>query len=214
VTEAPGGSARDTLELLHLLDWRRRISELYREIRASEAPERAWERWRAVRDELIRTHPQSPIREPSERAAFPGPDYFPYDPAARVLAEVEPAEPERVVIEASADGRYAFTRFGTAAFELAGEACRLSLFWLEGYGGGLFLSLRDLTSGKTTYGACRYLLDTIKGADLGTEGEKLVLDFNFAYQPSCSYDPTWVCPLAPPENRLTVAVEAGERLRT
>jgi uncharacterized protein len=214
VTEAPGGSARDTLVLLDLLDWRRRISELYREIRVSEAPERAWEGCRAVRDELIRTHPQSPIRDPAQRSVFPGPDYFPYDPAARVLAEVEPAEPERVVIEASADGRYSFTRFGTAAFELAGEACRLSLFWLEGYGGGLFLSFRDLTSGKTTYGACRYLLDTIKGADLGTEGEKLVLDFNFAYQPSCSYDPTWVCPLAPPENRLPVVVEAGERLRT
>jgi uncharacterized protein len=116
------------------------------------------------------------------------------------------------VIEASADGRYAFTRFGTVRFELDGDRCGLSLFWLEGYGGGLFLSFRDATSGKTTYGACRYLLDTVKGADLGTEDGRLVLDFNFAYQPSCSYDPIWVCPLAPPENRLTVPVEAGERL--
>jgi uncharacterized protein (DUF1684 family) len=78
----------------------------------------------------------------------------------------------------------------------------------------VFLSFRDLTSGKSTYGACRYLLDTVKGADLGTDHGKLVLDLNFAYQPSCSYDPTWVCPLAPPENRLAVAVEAGERLAT
>jgi uncharacterized protein (DUF1684 family) len=51
----------------------------------------------------------------------------------------------------------------------------------------------------------------VKGADLGTEGGRLVLDFNFAYQPSCSYDPMWVCPLAPPENRLAVEVRAGER---
>ena len=211
MTEAPAGG-RTVTETLDLLDWKRRVFALYEEVRASNAPERAWEEWRAVRDELIRTHPQSPIRDRAARAAFPGPDYFPYHPAARVLAEVQPAEPERVVIEASADGRYAFIRFGTARFELAGERCGLSLFWLEGYGGGLFLSFRDATSGKTTYGACRYLLDTVKGADLGTEDGRLVLDFNFAYQPSCSYDPVWVCPLAPPENRLTVPVEAGERL--
>ena len=52
----------------------------------------------------------------------------------------------------------------------------------------------------------------MKGADLGTEGGHLVLDFNFAYQPSCSYDPAWACPLAPPDNRLAVPVRAGERL--
>jgi uncharacterized protein (DUF1684 family) len=205
---------RSVGSVLDLLDWRRRVADLYREIRGSNAPERAWERWRSVREELIRTHPQSPIRDPRARASFPGPDYFPYDPAARVTANVEAAEPERVVIEGSADGRFEFTRFGTVSFELGGEPCRLSVFWLEGYGGGVFLSFRDLTSGKTTYGACRYLLDTVKGADLGTDDGKLVLDLNFAYQPSCSYDATWVCPLAPPENRLPVAVEAGERLAT
>jgi uncharacterized protein len=212
VTASPseGRSVRDTLDLL---DWKRRVFALYEEVRASEAPERAWELWRAVRDELIRTHPQSPIRDPEARAASPGPDYFPYDPAFRVLAEVEPAEPERVVIEASADGRYSFTRFGTARFDLAGVPLRLALYWLEGYGGGLFLPFRDATSGTTTYGACRYLLDTVKGADLGTRDGDLVLDFNFAYNPSCSYDPSWVCPLSPPENRLSVEVEAGERLR-
>ena len=69
----------------------------------------------------------------------------------------------------------------------------------------------DATSGDETYGAGRYVLDTIKGADLGVDGDRLVLDFNFAYNPSCSYDPRWVCPLAPPANRLAVAVRAGER---
>jgi uncharacterized protein (DUF1684 family) len=82
---------------------------------------------------------------------------------------------------------------------------------MDGYAGGLFLSFRDATSGKETYGAGRYLFDTAKGADLGGEGGRLVLDFNFAYNPSCSYDPRWACPLAPPENRLPVAVRAGER---
>jgi uncharacterized protein (DUF1684 family) len=105
------------------------------------------------------------------------------------------------------------TRVGTARFELGGESLALSLFWVEGYGGGVFLSFRDATSGKETYGAGRYLLDTVKGADLGLEDGRLVLDFNLAYQPSCSYDPAWACPLAPPENRLPVAVRAGERLR-
>jgi len=197
---------------LDLLDWKRRVFALYGEIRASRDPRVAWDRWREVRRELITSHPQSPIREPDRRNAFPGPYYFDFDPEARVLAEVEDADPERVVIEGSADGRFAFTRFGAARFELHGESQRLSLYWLEGYGGGVFLSFRDATSGRETYGACRYLLDTVKGADLGMEEGRLVLDFNFAYNPSCSYDPAWACPLAPPDNRLAVPVTAGERL--
>ncbi|HEX2032322.1 MAG TPA: DUF1684 domain-containing protein [Actinomycetota bacterium] len=198
-------------KLLDLLDWKRRVFAVYAEIRAADDPQAAWRRWRDVRDELIRAHPQSPIADPAVRERFPGASYFDYDPAFRVTAEVAPTEPERIVIPASADGEYAFTRFAEAKFELGGVPQALSLFWLEGYGGGLFLSFRDTTSGKETYGACRYLLDTVKGADLGTDGGRLVLDFNFAYNPSCSYDPRWVCPLAPPENRLEVAVRAGER---
>jgi uncharacterized protein len=197
---------------LDLLDWKRRVLALYEEVRAAGDHEAAWRRWGEVRQELITTHPQSPIREPERRASFGGPWYFEHDPAYRTLAEVEMAEPERVVIEGSADGRFAFTRFGWARFELHGESLRLALHWLEGYGGGVFLSFRDATSGQETYGACRYLLDTVKGADLGMDGERMVLDFNFAYQPSCSYDPAWACPLAPPDNRLAVAVRAGERL--
>ena len=88
----------------------------------------------------------------------------------------------------------------------------LELYWLEGYGGGLFVPFADATSGRDTYGAGRYLLDTVKGADLGQRDGRLVMDFNFAYQPSCAYDPRWTCPLAPPANRLSVAVRAGERV--
>jgi uncharacterized protein (DUF1684 family) len=55
-------------------------------------------------------------------------------------------------------------------------------------------------------------MDTVKGSDLGsTPDDRLVLDFNFAYNPSCSYDPRWSCPLAPPANRLSVEIRAGER---
>jgi uncharacterized protein (DUF1684 family) len=83
---------------------------------------------------------------------------------------------------------------------------------LEGYGGGLFVPFGDLTNGHETYGGGRYLLDSAKGADLGSHGNWVVLDFNFAYRPSCVHSDRWSCPLAPVENRLPVAVRAGERL--
>ena len=88
----------------------------------------------------------------------------------------------------------------------------LEVYWLDGYGGGLFLPFADATTGNETYGAGRYLLDTAKGADLGNHDDRLVLDFNFAYQPSCAYDPRWTCPLTPPANRLPIPVRAGERI--
>ena len=128
-----------------------------------------------------------------------------------MTAEAVPAAPERYELEASAGEPMAFVRFARARFELAGSACELELYWLEAYGGGLFVPFADATSGEETYGAGRYLLDTVKGADLGTDGDRLVLDFNLAYNPSCSYDPRWACPLSPPANRLTIPVRAGER---
>jgi uncharacterized protein len=191
---------------LTLMDWKRRIFVLYAEVRAGE-PRQAWERWRDVRDDLFRSHTQSPL---PERASFTGLPYFDYDPALRLLAAVEPAERVRREIATSGEQPYSFTRFAKARFELDG-ARELDLYWLDGYGGGIFLSFADATSGHETYGACRYLLDTVKGADLGEEDGRLVLDFNFAYNPSCAYDPRWVCPLAPPGNRLPVAVRGGER---
>jgi uncharacterized protein len=199
-----------TLDELTLLDWKRRIFGLYAEVRAEADPERGWRRWRTARDELFRAHPSSPI-PPGRRSSFPGLPFFDYDPALRVLAAVRPAEPVLREIATSGEQPYTFRRFAHAGFALAGEERTLALFWLEGYGGGVFLSFTDATSGSETYGACRYLLDTVKGADLGEDDGRLVLDFNFAYNPSCSYDPRWVCPLAPPENRLPVAIRAGER---
>ena len=200
----------DAADALSLLDWKRRVLALYAEVRAASDPAAAWARWRDARDELFRTHVQSPLPE-EERVSFAGVPYFDYDPALRVLATVEDAEPERREIAASGDETIAFTRVGRAAFTLRGAELVLETYWLDGYGGGVFLPFRDATSGRETYGAGRYLLDTVKGADLGTEDGRLVLDLNFAYNPSCSYDPRWVCPLAPPGNRLPVAVRGGER---
>jgi uncharacterized protein (DUF1684 family) len=196
-------------ERLALLDWKRRIFDLYREVRADDDPARAWNTWRTVRDDLIANHSQSPVDHLRREDLIPS--YFDYDPAARVLARVEPLKLEHAELPMSRDDGTHFTRFGNAVFELQGSQLALGLYWLEAYGGGVFLSFTDETSGELTYGAGRYLLDTVKGADLGTVDGKLVLDFNFAFNPSCAYDPKWACPLAPPENRLPVAVRAGER---
>ena len=197
---------------LDLLDWKRRVFELYAEVRAWPHPEEAWHRWREGRDELFARHRQSALME-SERSRFNGLPYFEYDDRYRVLADVVLADPQAYDIATSGEdgGSYRFTRFGKARFALVGQTLELELYWLEGYGGGAFLPFRDSTSGKSTYGAGRYLLDTVKGADLGMEGDRLVLDFNFAYNPSCSYDPRWVCPLTPPTNRLSLEVAGGER---
>jgi len=193
------------MDELDLLDWKRRIFELYGEVRRLE-PEAGWRLWRDTRDELFRSHPQSPLPVES-RASFSGLPYFEYDAALRVLAQVETADRERREIATSGEEPYLFTRFARAQV----WDSTLDLYWLEGYGGGVFLSFADATSGRESYGAGRYLLDTVKGSDLGSEGGKLVLDFNFAYNPSCAYDPRWVCPLAPPGNRLGVEVRGGER---
>lgn len=199
-------TAADTLALL---DWKRRVFGLYAAVRSIE-PETGWALWRDTRDELFRSHPQSPL-PPERRASFEGLDYWPYDPAARVLAELEDIEAPPQPVTTSGSEEILFRPFARASFDLRGEQLSLEVSWLAAYGGGAFLSFRDATSGQESYGGGRYLLDTVKGADLGETDGRLVLDFNFAYNPSCSYDPGWVCPLAPPANRLGLAVEAGER---
>jgi uncharacterized protein (DUF1684 family) len=197
-------------DALALLDWKRRVFALYEEIRAMRDPERAWRRWTRTRDELFRTHAQSPIPA-DRRESFGGCRYYDYDPEAHVVAEVIPATPEAREIVTSTASRYRFFRFARALFELGGRELELELYWLDGYGGGLFLPFGDETSGETTYPAGRYLLDTVKGADLGGAGSRIVLDFNFAYNPSCAYDPRWTCPLAPTGNWLPVGIAAGEQ---
>jgi hypothetical protein len=200
-------------DALSLADWRRRVSAMYQAARdeATHDPEAAWTEWRRSRDELFAAHPQSPVPLVS-RLGFAGLTYFAYDPAGRVSAEVRRADPVSIELDVSTGAPVAFTRVGVCAFELDGGARTLDLFWLDGYAGGLFVPFRDATSGGETYGAGRYLVDSAKGADLGTDEDgRLVLDFNFAYNPSCAYDPIWSCPLAPPGNRIDAAVRAGER---
>lgn len=196
------------------MDWKRRVSAMYDAVRAAgddpAAGAAACTTWRAARDEFFAGHPQSPLT-PDARAGFAGVPYFPHDPALRVAAELEPDHDGPSLILPMSEGvSPRFTRIGFVTVRIGGASARLAVFWLDGYGGGLFLPFRDAS--PDTYGAGRYLLDTVKGADLGTDGDgRLILDFNYAYNPSCSYDPQWSCPLAPPQNRLDVPVEAGER---
>jgi uncharacterized protein len=194
---------------LTLLDWRRRVAALYAAARATDDPESGWRIWRDGRDDLFATHPDSPL-DAAAREGFDGLPFAPYDPALRFEAVVEPAAAQRLEVPTASDGVVPFERIGTVQL---GDLGRLDVWWLDSYGGGVFLPLRDGSAGTTTYGGGRYLLDTVKGADLGDEGGLVVVDFNYAYNPSCSYDPRWSCPLAPPENRIDAPVPAGERMR-
>jgi uncharacterized protein (DUF1684 family) len=199
-----------SLEELDLLDFKRRVHGLYARVRADPDPAHAFATWVAERDGLFADHPQSAL-PPERRASFTGLSYFPFDPRGRVLADVVATERRRYEVAASAGEAMSFDRIGVARFVLGDTPCELELYWLAAYGGGLFVPFADATAGEDTYGAGRYLLDTVKGADLGTREGRLVLDFNLAYNPSCSYDPRWACPLAPPPNRLAIPVRMGER---
>jgi hypothetical protein len=173
-------------------------------------PAKAWRNFRATRDDLFRFHPQSPLDE-AQRAEFDRLRYYPYAPVWRVVGEIDCSAPrETFHIDLPDEGPLAYTRIAYVHFAIDGEPARLSLFWMEGYGGGLFLPFRDVTNGRRTFGGGRYLYDTIKGADLGFGADEIVLDFNFAYNPSCAYNERWVCPLAPEENKLPFAVTVGE----
>ncbi|NIZ91806.1 DUF1684 domain-containing protein [Kineococcus rubinsiae] len=188
---------------LDVLDWRRRIGALYAAVRAAPSPEAGHALWRAGRDELFATHPASPLL-PADRAGFTGLLVAPYDPALRFVAEVRDAPAQRRESVTGTDGTVAFERIGRV--ELPGVG-GLDVWWLDQYGGGLFLPIKDPGRG---YGGGRYVLDTVKGADLGSLDGGLVVDLNFAYPPSCAYDPEWACPLPSPGNTVDVAVEAGE----
>jgi uncharacterized protein len=219
------GSAMDRA---WLADWRRRVAALYSEVRAMAAsdPAIALGHWRAVREWLYREHPQSPV-PPDKRPSFEG-RHFEHDPSLRFELPIEPAPPPApgafaLDLPNSGPDTLAFSRVGRITIPFAAGPRALSVFWMAGYSGGLFIPFRDATNGTETYGAGRYLVDGAKSADLGGDptgaagaapgvAGTLIVDFNFAFHPSCAFDPRWACPLAPPENRLEIPIRAGERL--
>ena len=202
-------------QYLELLDWRRQIAFLYGELRSRASSSETADWFRRQRDQLFHDHPQSPIPA-NARAAFRSLRYWAWDPVGRVDARFSPSvsDPLSVPPRPSTNGEARLLPIGTVTFHLFDMACQLQVLWLDAYGGGIFIPFRDATCGSETYGGGRYLLDSVKGAELGSsfESETVTLDFNYAYHPSCAYDPIWPCPLAPPENRLQMAVPLGERL--
>ena len=187
---------------LDLHDWRRRVAGLYA-LGSVEA-------WRAGREELFRTHPQSAARKGGLR-------WFAHDPRYRVAARLHsiPGAGTLDIDSGGEDGVVRYRRAGRLHFTLPDGPAELTLFRQLGYGGGLFLPFRDTTAPERTYGGGRYLVDGVKmtlgGCLEVTPGsDEVVIDFNYAYNPSCAYDDRWACPLAPPENRLALPVAAGE----
>jgi uncharacterized protein len=199
-----------TQALIDLVDWRRRVGDLYR----TNGPH-ALAEFRRGRDDLFRSHPQSPI-EPEERPAFNELRYFPANPAYRVSARLEAGDGAELAIETGGeDGAIRYRRAGRLVFQLDGQPCTLTVLSLIQYAGGLFVPFKDTTSRHETYGGGRYLFDTAKNTDglvleITPGSSEVFIDFNYAYNASCAYSPRWACPLAPPENFLKVPVRAGE----
>ena len=196
---------------LDLIDWRRRVFSLYSAVRSASDPADGHALWRRERDALFAAHPSTPLL-PEDRPGFTSLPVAAYDPAWRFEAEVRPAPARRFEVETGTDGIVPFELVGIAEVPGVGS---LDVWRLASYGGGIFVPVKDALAGKPggTYGGGRYLLDTVKGADLGPGAtpQSLILDFNFAYNPSCAYDPAWACPLAQPGNTLAVEVPVGER---
>jgi uncharacterized protein len=213
---------------LELTDWRREVGGLYAAVRAAADAEAGHALWRRGRDRLFREHAQSPLpaQDPLRETGLP---YWPYDPALRFELAVVPNgsdgdgggdagdgdsyDDAQLEIPTGGDEVTVLRRIGHVDLPAPLDAS-LDVWWMAQYGGGLFVPLRDGSAGDTSYGGGRYLLDTAKSADLGPGRAPgtIVVDLNFAYHPSCRYNPAWVCPLAPPGNTITAAVLAGERL--
>lgn len=208
-------------QFLDLYDFRQRVAALYQArntaLADGAAPAEAWERFRLGRDELFARHPQSALDE-TQRAAFRALNYFPYNDEARVSGMLTTdVEPVRSSVATSGDEVMPMIRAARIRFVLAGQSCELTAYWIDVYGGGLFVPFRDRTAPGETYGGGRYLVDTVKGSDFPqytrvADGAQITLDFNYAYNPSCAYHYRWACPLAPPENHLSLEIRAGERV--
>jgi uncharacterized protein len=189
------------VDALELADYRAAVARMYLDDTDLAG-------FRARRDELFGTHPQSPI---ADRAGFRGLRYFPPNPDATAEVDLRPAHGEIDIDTGGEDGVVHYTRAGI----LDTPWGPLSLWWIAAYGGGLFLPVRDGTCGVESYGGGRYLTDTVKGTHgrglqvLG--GGRIRLDMNYLYNPSCAYDDRWLCPLAPPENRVTSHLASGEQ---
>jgi len=137
--------------------------------------------------------------------AFDGLGHFPIDPAWRVTARLEPASPGSTVEIIDITGALSREATpGAVRFDRDGASWKLTA--LPGEDGNLWLIFGDATNGADTYGGGRFLYSEVPAAD-----GSVVVDFNLAYNPPCVFSPYATCPLPPPQNRLGLRIEAGER---
>jgi uncharacterized protein (DUF1684 family) len=161
------------------------------------------EAFRKEKDEFFGSDPQSPLTQ-GQRGKFTGLNYFPENPSLKLELDLEEfPEKEEGDIQTSTGDVQHFRRYGKITFSVDGEPAALTLFSNEN---GFFLPFVDTLAGKETYPAGRY----VEPEELGHG--KILVDFNYAYNPYCAYNARWSCPLTPFENRLKVPIRAGEKL--
>lgn len=136
------------------------------------------------------------------RAHFAGLAWYPPDPSWNVEAKLTPA-PHKVTFDTEVGVQQEGDSPGYFEFDRAGQHYKLDAITEDGE---LFFVIRDSTSGKTTYAASRFLY-----AALPDKAGRTRLDFNRAYNPPCVFTPYATCPLPPRMNRMTTAIEAGEK---
>ena len=160
------------------------------------------ERFRKEKDGFFARDPQSPLT-PEQKKSFHGLEYFPENPALRFEAPVEEfPQKEQIVMQTSTGDTQTYVRYGRFKFSVDGQPAELTIYASPH---GFFLPFVDALAGTETYGAGRYLdPETLPNG-------KFLIDFNLAYNPYCAYNENWSCPLTPFENRLKVAIRAGEK---
>jgi hypothetical protein len=159
--------------------------------------------YRNHKDLFFQQDPHSPLSE-EQKEVFQGLDYYPEEPDLRLVVRVDPfQEQQEVQIQTSTGDSGTYLRYGLLRFEVDGQPAQLTVY--QARNGDPFIPFQDRTSGTETYGAGRYLEPEALGED------KYLVDFNLAYNPWCAYSPLYSCPLTPEENRLSVAIRAGEK---
>lgn len=159
--------------------------------------------FRQDKDEFFRTSAHSPLT-PEQQDHFTGLAYYPPNPTLDLVVNVEiDSTGEEIGIETTTGTIQRYRRYGRFTFEVEGVEAALTIY--EG-AHGFFLPFVDAGAGSETYAAGRYLEPEYLAPD------QFHVDFNYAYHPFCAYNDGWSCPLTPPENRLTVAIRAGEKL--
>ncbi len=198
---------------LSLLDWRRKISNIYSDVRSKTNLENAWQEWLRKRKNLFYFHRESPISHLNKNNEII--NFYPYNQKFLFFVNLKKIiNSNTIELHIGKDGKARiFPYYRTVGLKKS-LFTELIIYKFEGYAGGLFLPFKDLgcLNNENHYEGGRYLIDTMKGADLGVNKDnKLMLDFNFSYNPSCAYNNSWVCPILNNKNFVKIFIDAGEK---